>query len=146
MVRRNLASNRILKKRSLTFEQGVLASRPVKPIPPKKETSMNQKELLRELKEMHEQNRALLEQIAQALSLLAQQGLVVNQAPATVSSSTQPRGQTKHVMMMDESTFVTKVDTSDLEKGYNEITETKSEKDEGLSSAKSKLSALKKRN
>jgi len=100
------------------------------------------------MREMHEEQMQQLRTLTEALLKLAESGVAVQ---ATSAIMNEPRRHSSATNLnapvgveMDESVFVTKVDTSSIEKGYEEIAETKTEKDNKLKGNLSKLRALKK--
>ena len=105
---------------------------------------MNQKELVRELKEMNDQLLAELREIKLALSGGAI-NLTVNQTGHSTGSSSRANIASplqNDYIKIDEKTYVTKMETN-LETGYDQITETQTEEDTKLKASKDKLKKLK---
>lgn len=109
---------------------------------------MNHKELVREMREMHEEQMSQLRALTQAVLQLAQSGLAIQSGTAIMGEprrhSTAANLNAPAGVDIDESIFVTEVDTSDIEKGFDDLAETKTEEDAALKGNLSKLRAFKK--
>jgi len=161
MDHRKLDYRRLIRTSPLQNKDGVLTPRRLFSLPgveikvsipfePGESETVNQKELVREMREMHEEQMALQKEVLAALQKLAESGLVIHGSPVIMNEPR--RGQHASSanlnapigVEMDESVFVTEVDTSGIKKGFDELAEIKSEKDSKLKSNLSKLRALKK--
>jgi len=146
----------LLRSGPLQNEDGVLTPRRRLLIPIKhkskpqlkKELIVNHKELVSQMRNMHNEQMAQLKILTEAVLKLAESGVAIHQGTAIINEprrgdlSLQTEGSLG--IEMDESVFVTQVDTSTIEKGYENIAETKVEKDKNLKSNLSKLRSLKK--
>ena len=113
-------------------------------IPGQKEEQMNQKELVREMREMHVETLQQLKLLTEAVQKLALAGVATTDPRAILHRPSEATVVVPPVVVMDESIVVTDVKTDSLEKGFEEIASTTSTKDSGLKSGLSKLRRVKK--
>lgn len=110
---------------------------------------MNQKQLEQKLELMHQEMIKELRALKEVLVLALQNGVATGQQPSIMGRHLDPghRGYRNPAVVMDESTFVTDVDTSGVEKMYqDEIAKVDSHEDKDLKESKNKLRNLKKGN
>lgn len=140
--------NHSFLKRGLVFQQGALIAMRGRPAPKSDRSKMNQKQLEQKLEQMHQEMISELRALKEALVLALQSGVATAQQPPIMGkhSGVGHPGYQNPAVQMDESTFVTDVDISDVEKMYQEdLMKVDSHKDEHLEGSKSKLRNLKKR-